>query len=173
MNTCLTNSMCGNKRYYYMQWCNYNYNGYEYTPHPTNTCTRPNITDTYSTCTMCWKFMDCCADNIDDCCIPSETTVPTSFPTSMPTLMCGLGRNYYYEKGKEECFFFEKSKQDISYYTEHSLVCCSGHRDECCEIRDEYYYGILASFILIICIFMHVFLKNNRKSRNTVRPELT
>lgn len=171
MNTCLNYTMCGNKQHYYMQWCNYNYNGYEYTPHPTKTCRRPDITNVYASCSTCWKFMDCCADNIDECCLPSETALPTSFPTAMPTRMCGDGRNYYYEIGRGDCVFYEKAKYGISYYTDHSLVCCSQNRKECCEVRDEYFYSALSSLGIIIIVFLYMFSKGLATSHARIRPE--
>ena len=163
--------MCGNKQHYYMQWCNYNYNGYEYTPHPTKTCRRPNITNVYASCSTCWRFMDCCADNIEECCLPSETALPTSFPTAMPTRMCGDGRNYYYEIGRGDCVFYEKAKYGISYYTDHSLVCCSQNRKECCEVRDEYFYSALSSLGIIIIVFLYMFSKGLATSHVRIRPE--
>jgi len=171
MNTCLNYTMCGEKQHYYMQWCNYNYNGYEYTPHPTKTCRRPNITNVYSSCSTCWRFMDCCADKIEECCIPSETALPTSFPTAMPTRMCGLGDNYYYEKNKEGCIFFEEPKDGIAYNTEHSLVCCKDDRNECCVVKNEYYYSTIVSLSLVISIFMFVCIRELQLKRRRIEPE--
>jgi hypothetical protein len=115
--------------------------------------------------------MDCCADNIEECCLPSETALPTSFPTAIPTRMCGDGRNYYYEIGRGDCVFYEKEKYGISYYTDHSLVCCSQNRKECCEVRDEYFYSALSSLGIIIIVFLYMFSKGLATSHVRIRPE--
>ena len=96
--TCLNNNVCRNKPKYYYEWCNFNsVDGYYYEAAPNITCTRDNIADLYPNCTNCWTgFIDCCADNIEECCIRSQTSFPTSTPTSSPTPLCN--ENHYFQE---------------------------------------------------------------------------
>jgi hypothetical protein len=112
--------------------------------------------------------MDCCANNIDECCIPSETRLPTSFPTDIPTRMCGFGENYYYEKNKEGWTFFEEPKEGIAYNTEHSLVCCKNNRNECCVVKNEFYYGTIAALCFVLSIVIFVCMRGLHLNRRRI-----
>uniref|UniRef100_A0A6C0C0V4 Uncharacterized protein n=1 Tax=viral metagenome TaxID=1070528 RepID=A0A6C0C0V4_9ZZZZ len=171
--SCLNNTICGNKHKYYYEWCNYYANdGFYYQAAPNITCTRDNIADLYPTCTNCWTgFIDCCADNIEECCIPSQTSFPTSTPTSSPTTLCNV--NHYFQE-HEKCYFLEIQNTDISYYTEFGMVCCTNDRSKCCPINPYILYGGIGALCLTIIILFTYLLWNFipiRSKPTKVMPE--
>jgi hypothetical protein len=154
--SCLNNDVCGNKNRYHFEWCNFNgVDGYYYEAAPNITCTRDDISDLYPMCNDCRKgFIDCCADTREECCIRSETSFPTSTPTSSPTSLCI--ENHYYQK-EEQCHFYEIQNTDISYYTEHSMICCSNDRSDCCSFNHNILYGTIGGLcLLVITIVSHL-----------------
>lgn len=169
MISCLNNTICGNKQRFYYEWCNYySNNGFYYEEAPLITCHRDNIQQIYPTCERCWTgFIDCCADNKEDCCIRSKTSYPTITPTAVPTPLCPI--NHYFQKN-EKCNFLELQNTDISYNDENSMVCCTNDRSKCCPFN--YYilyimFGIIGTFLLIVIIFIIRDTKNTKINPET------
>jgi hypothetical protein len=158
--SCLNNDVCGNKPKYYYEWCNFNgVDGFYYQAAPNITCTRDNIAELYPTCSNCWTgFIDCCADSIDECCPRSQTSIPTSTPTSTPTPLCN--ENHYFQEG-QGCSFLEIRNTDISYYTEHSMICCTDDRSICCPFNYNILYGVIGFLGLsVIIVVSHLIYQN-------------
>jgi len=166
--TCLNNTICGDKSRYYYHTCNYYGNdGYYYENAQMITCRRDNIQELYPTCEHCWtSFIDCCADNKEDCCIRSETSYPTVMPTSVPTGFCA--ENHYFQKD-ERCNFLEIQNIEISYNTEHSMICCVDDRDKCCKFNYNILYGIIG-FIGLSLLAVIIIIYRDTKVKK-INPE--
>jgi len=166
--TCLNNTICGNKQHFYYEWCNYNSNnGFYYEEAPIITCRRDSIQKLYPSCKNCWSgFIDCCADNKEDCCLKSTTSYPTTTPTSIPSTLCA--ENYYFQKD-EKCNFLEIQNTDISYNNENSMVCCVNDRNKCCPFNYSILYGIFG-VIGVSLLIMFVFVLRDTKNKK-INPE--
>ena len=171
--SCLNNNICGNKQHHYYEWCNYYANdGFYYQAAPNITCTRDNIADLYPTCSNCWTgFIDCCADNNEECCIRSQTSIPTYTPTASPTPLCN--ENHYFQKD-ERCHFLEKQDTEISYYTDNGMVCCNSDRRNCCRYNKPLLDGIFGTFCLFIIVLFTCLIYNfipARSKPSQITPE--
>jgi hypothetical protein len=166
--TCLNNKMCGDKPHYYNEWCNYySKNGYYYEEAELITCHRDNIKEIYPGCKDCWTgFVDCCADNRENCCKRSETSYPTSEPTAIPTTLCIT--NYYFQED-EKCNFLEIQSRDISYNNENSMICCLDDRSECCKFNYNILYGVLV-IIIILLLSIAIFITRDMRVER-INPE--
>lgn len=157
-----------NKKEHYFVYCNYDYNGYTYTPRTDNTCQRDNIESYFpEDCDICKEVVDCCADDRTGCCQRSNTALPTTYPTSQPTTLCGNEPVHYLQES-EMCNFLETRNKDITKLFDNSMMCCSSKRIECCHIKTTEIWIGFASFITFVLFVVYIHL---RPSCYRVKPE--
>jgi len=157
--SCLQN--CKKKEYYHIN-CNFDYNGYQY-ENSIDTCQRDNLDVIFpENCDICKTVVDCCADNINNCCKRSSTSLPSSYPTSQPTILCNTGEPRYLQKS-EMCGFLEIRNKDITKKFDDSMMCCSEKRNECCIIKSNEIFIGFGCFVLFIllCVYFHLRTPNS------------
>jgi len=151
--TCLNNiPQCVGKPQHRYIWCNYVSDGFTYIPEGKHTCN----TDSSSN-----KFIDCCLENKNDCCMTGSAN-PTALPTIAPTQTC-TDNNKYFTNRPITCAAFEKFIRDITFKRGNKMYCCAVNTSDCCELNTDYLFtisGVMLTFIILICVIM-------RKARHT------
>ena len=163
--SCLTDQMCSNNTTRFLwHWCDYKENNYQYIPNPNKTCYRTDIDEVYTSCAICYNYVDCCANSVEECC---DSYFHTDTPTSSPTLgACTIDchKKYTFDK----CTFYETENTGITCIdSDNNFKCCNNNRNKCCKFRTTMVFGSLGSLLFILLVMLYYLMKSNNNKVNT------
>jgi len=161
VTSCLDLNNCPVENQLYNIICDFQISGQHYICNISNTCTRTD------------GKMDCCAYNIYDCIVNSNSlTSPTIQPTlSYENALCNNNGCNNKDHTNKKCYWYESVKSELYCADgQGNDVCCSANRADCCLVRlENVYIAFGCSIIFIFAIIGYVYCKKPKIAPDVVR----